>query len=121
MLNTMLDTTLPLTPIEWPEWGNPIEDARAFELIRGYSPYDNIAPQPYPPMLVTAGISDPRVTYWEPAKYVARLRATKTETAPLLLKTNMTSGHFGQTGRFDMLRDLAEQYAFVLACLDMAS
>lgn len=120
VLNTMLDASLPLTPIEWPEWGNPLEDEHAFHLIHGYSPYDNIAPQPYPPMLVTAGISDPRVTYWEPAKFVARLRATRTNDAPLLLKTNMSSGHFGQSGRFDMLRDLAEQYAFVLACLGLA-
>lgn len=120
VLNTMLDATLPLTPIEWPEWGNPLANADEFALIHGYSPYDNIKPQPYPPMLVTAGISDPRVTYWEPAKYVARLRASKTDDAPLLLKTNMSSGHFGQSGRFDMLRDLAEQYAFVLACLGLA-
>ena len=103
VLNTMLDASLPLTPIEWPEWGNPLEDRAAFELIRAYSPYDNIRPQPYPPMLVTAGISDPRVTYWEPAKYVARLRATKTDGNPLLLKTNMAAGHFGQSGRYDAL------------------
>jgi oligopeptidase B len=120
VLNTMLDPSLPLTPIEWPEWGDPLEHPRAFELIHSYSPYDNIRPQPYPPMLVTAGISDPRVTYWEPAKYVARLRATRTDTNLLLLRTNMAAGHFGQSGRFDALRDLAEQYAFVLACLGMA-
>ena len=117
VLNTMLDASLPLTPIEWPEWGNPIEDPAAFELLLGYSPYDRIEPQAYPPMLVTAGISDPRVTYWEPAKYVARLRATKTDANPLLLKTNMASGHFGQSGRYDSLRELAEQYAFTFACL----
>jgi oligopeptidase B len=117
VLNTMLDPSLPLTPIEWPEWGNPLEDRAAFELLRSYSPYDNIRPQPYPPMLVTAGISDPRVTYWEPAKYVARLRATKTDDNPLLLKTNMSAGHFGQSGRYDALYELAEQYAFIFACL----
>jgi oligopeptidase B len=120
VLNTMLDASLPLTPIEWPEWGNPLEDRAAFERIRSYSPYDNIRPQPYPPMLVTAGISDPRVTYWEPAKFVARLRATKTDTNLLLLKTNMNAGHFGKSGRFDALYELAEQYAFVFACFGMA-
>jgi oligopeptidase B len=117
VLNTMLDASLPLTPIEWPEWGNPIEDPAAFERIRGYSPYDNVRPQAYPPMLVTAGISDPRVTYWEPAKLVARLRATKTDTNPLLFKINMGAGHFGKSGRFDALYELAEQYAFVFRCL----
>ena len=117
VLNTMLDASLPLTPIEWPEWGNPLEDPAAFELLRGYSPYDRIEPQAYPPMLVTAGISDPRVTYWEPAKYVARLRASRTDDNPLLLKTNMASGHFGQSGRYDALLELAEQYAFIFACL----
>jgi oligopeptidase B len=117
VLNTMLDASLPLTPIEWPEWGNPIEDRAAFDHIRSYSPYDNIEPQPYPPMLVTAGISDPRVTYWEPAKFVARLRATKTDGNLLLLRTNMDAGHFGKSGRFDALLELAEQYAFMFQCL----
>src|SRR3954468_492409 len=120
VLNTMQDASLPLTPIEWPEWGNPVEDPAAFELLLSYSPYDRIRPQAYPPMLVTAGISDPRVTYWEPAKYVARLRATKTDDNTLLLKTNMASGHFGQSGRYDALLELAEQFAFVFACLDVA-
>jgi cytochrome bd-type quinol oxidase subunit 2 len=83
----MLDSTLPLTPIEWPEWGNPIEDKAAFEYIRSYSPYDQLRPGPYPPMLVTAGLNDPRVTYWEPAKYVAKLRTLKTDDSWLLLKT----------------------------------
>ena len=120
VVNTMLDATLPLTPIEWPEWGNPLEDPAALRLLLGYSPYDNVRSQPYPPMLVTAGISDPRVTYWEPAKYVARLRATKTDANPLLLKTNMSSGHFGQSGRYDALLELAEQFAFLFACLGVA-
>lgn len=119
VLNTMLDGSLPLTPIEWPEWGNPAEDREAFERIRRYSPYDNIRPQAYPPMLVTAGISDPRVTYWEPAKFVARLRATKTDRNPLLLKVNMGAGHFGKSGRFDALYELAEQYVFVFRCLGL--
>lgn len=117
VLNTMLDASLPLTPIEWPEWGNPAEDREAFERIRRYSPYDNIRRQAYPPMLVTAGISDPRVTYWEPAKFVARLRAMKTDDNPLLLKVNMGAGHFGRSGRFDALYELAEQYVFVFRCL----
>ena len=118
VLNTMLDTSLPLTPIEWPEWGNPIEDAAAFELIRSYSPYDQLQPGAYPPMLVTAGLNDPRVTYWEPAKYVAKLRTLKTDNNPLLLKTNMGAGHGGKSGRFDALREVAEEYAFILAALE---
>ncbi|MEQ8859407.1 MAG: S9 family peptidase [Pseudomonadales bacterium] len=119
VLNTMLDTTLPLTPIEWPEWGNPIEDPAAFEHIHSYSPYDQLQPGVYPPMLLTAGLNDPRVTYWEPAKYVARLRTLKTDDNWLLLKTNMDAGHRGQSGRFDALQELAEEYAFILASLGM--
>jgi oligopeptidase B len=117
VLNTMLDASLPLTPIEWPEWGDPVHDPEAFCRLLGYSPYDNIREQAYPPVLVTAGVSDPRVTYWEPAKYVARMRATRTDQAPpLLLKTNMTAGHFGKSGRYDALYEAAEALAFVLAC-----
>jgi oligopeptidase B len=114
-LNTMLDDTLPLTPIEWPEWGNPIEDKTAFDYIRSYSPYDQIKPRDYPPIFVTAGLNDPRVTYWEPAKYVAKLRALKTNANPLLLKTNMGAGHGGRSGRYDRLYEVAEEYAFMLA------
>jgi len=114
VLNTMLDPTLPLTPGEWPEWGNPIEDQAAFELIRSYSPYDQVKAQAYPPMLVTAGLNDPRVTYWEPAKWVAKLRELKTDDNELLLKTNMGAGHGGKSGRFESLRELAEEFAFVL-------
>ena len=117
VLNTMLDTSLPLTPIEWPEWGNPGEDKAAFELIRSYSPYDQLKAGRYPPMLVTAGLNDPRVTYWEPAKYVAKLRTLKQGDSPLLLKTNMGAGHGGKSGRFDSLREVAEEYAFVLWAL----
>jgi oligopeptidase B len=120
VLNTMLDATLPLTPGEWPEWGNPIEDRDAFELIHGYSPYDNVKAQSYPPLLVTAGLNDPRVTYWEPAKWVARLRATKTDDNILLLKTNMGAGHGGKSGRFESLRETAEEFAFILWQLGLA-
>ena len=120
VLNTMLDDSLPLTPIEWPEWGNPIEDAEAFKLIRSYSPYDQLKPGAYPPMLVTAGLNDPRVTYWEPAKYVAKLRTLKTDDNLLLLKTNMGAGHGGKSGRFDSLREVAEEYAFFLAAMELA-
>ncbi|MCB2075467.1 MAG: S9 family peptidase [Novosphingobium sp.] len=114
VLATMLDADLPLTPGEWPEWGNPIEDKAAFELIRSYSPYDNVKAQAYPPMLVTAGLNDPRVTYWEPAKWVARLRELKTDSNELLLKTNMGAGHGGKSGRFESLRETAEEFAFIL-------
>jgi oligopeptidase B len=120
VLNTMLDPTLPLTPGEWPEWGNPIEDKAAFELIRSYSPYDNVRAQAYPPLLVTAGLNDPRVTYWEPAKWVARLRATKTDDSILLMKTNMGAGHGGKSGRFESLRETAEEFAFILWQLGLA-
>ena len=114
VLNTMLDDTLPLTPGEWPEWGNPIEDPAAFALIRSYSPYDNVGPHAYPPMLITGGLHDPRVTYWEPAKWAARLRATKTDDNLLLLKINMGAGHGGKSGRWEQLKEVAEAYAFVL-------
>ncbi len=117
VLNTMMDASLPLTPGEWPEWGNPIEDAAAFDLLASYSPYDNVSAQAYPPLLVTAGLNDPRVTYWEPAKWVAKLRATKTDTNPLLLKTNMGAGHGGKSGRFESLREDAEEYAFMLGVM----
>ncbi|WP_404714247.1 S9 family peptidase [Sphingomonas sp. MMS24-J13] len=114
VLNTMLDADLPLTPGEWPEWGNPITDKAAFELIRSYSPYDNVAAKAYPPMLITGGLNDPRVTYWEPAKWAARLRATKTDDNLLLLKINMGAGHGGKSGRFAALHERAEAFAFVL-------
>ena len=114
VLTTILDDTLPLTPGEWSQWGNPIESRAAFDDIRAYSPYDNVTAQDYPAMLVTAGVSDPRVTYWEPAKWVAKLRTTKTDDNILLLKTNMTSGHFGKTGRFAALEDAARSYAFAI-------
>lgn len=114
VLATMLDETLPLTPGEWPEWGNPIDDKAAFELIRSYSPYDQVSAQDYPPLMVTAGLNDPRVTYWEPAKWVAKLRELRTNDAELLLKTNMGAGHGGKSGRFESLKETAEEFAFVL-------
>jgi oligopeptidase B len=120
VLNTMLDDELPLTPGEWPEWGNPITDKAAFDLIRSYSPYDNVEAKAYPPMLIMAGLNDPRVTYWEPAKWAAKLRATKTDSNLLLLKTEMGAGHGGKSGRWDALREDAEAYAFVLMVMGAA-
>lgn len=119
VLNTMLDADLPLTPGEWPEWGNPIESKQAFAYILSYSPYDQVVAQDYPPMLVTAGLNDPRVTYWEPAKWVAKLRELKTDDNELLLKTNMGAGHGGKSGRFQSIRETAEEVAFILWQLDM--
>jgi oligopeptidase B len=114
VMNTMLDDTLPLTPGEWPEWGNPIIDKKAFDYILSYSPYDNVTAQDYPPMLITGGLTDPRVTYWEPAKWAAKLRATKTDGNLLLLKINMGAGHGGKSGRWEGLHEVAETYAFIL-------
>ncbi|WP_332772525.1 S9 family peptidase [Phenylobacterium sp.] len=114
VLNTMSDTTLPLTPPEWPEWGNPIEDAQAYDRIASYSPYDQVAPKPYPAILATGGLSDPRVTYWEPQKWVAKLRENTTGRAPILLKINMEAGHGGASGRFDFLKEIALDYAFAI-------
>ncbi len=118
VLNTMSDTSLPLTPPEWPEWGNPIEDPAAYDLIESYSPYDKVGPRPYPPILATGGLSDPRVTYWEPAKWVAKLRDQTTGDAPILLKINMEAGHGGASGRFDFLKEIALDYAFALWALE---
>jgi oligopeptidase B len=120
VVNTMLDASLPLTVIEYDEWGNP-NDPELYRCIRGYSPYDNVRAQAYPHMLVTAGLNDPRVAYWEPAKLVARLRATKTDANRLLLKTNMGAGHGGASGRWDFLREVAFKYAFVLDVLGMGA
>ncbi len=120
VLNTILDDTLPLTPGEWSQWGNPIESEQAFRDISAYSPYDNLEAKPYPPMLVTAGVSDPRVTYWEPAKWVAKLRVTKTDDNILMLRTNMSSGHFGKSGRFAALEDAARSQAFALKAVGLA-
>jgi oligopeptidase B len=114
VLNTMSDDTLPLTPPEWPEWGNPLEDPAAYDLIASYSPYDNIRAEPYPAVLATGGLSDPRVTYWEPAKWVAKLRDHTTGNAPIMLKINMDAGHGGASGRFDFLKEIALDYAFAV-------
>ncbi len=118
VLNTILDDTLPLTPPEWLEWGNPITDPAAFATIRAYSPYDNVRAQDYPAMLVMAGLTDPRVTYWEPAKWVARLRARGTGGKPIVLRTNMDAGHGGAPGRFDRLREIGLGYAFAIAAVE---
>jgi oligopeptidase B len=117
VLNTILDADLPLTRLEWPEWGNPIDDQAVFEFIRSWSPYDQIGHHRYPPMLVTAGLNDPRVTYWEAAKYVAKLRHEKTDANPLLLKVNMGAGHGGKSGRYEYLHEVAEEFAFVITTL----
>ena len=119
VLNTMLDDKLPLTPPEWPEWGNPIADAAAFRTILSYSPYENVQAKAYPAILAMAGLTDPRVTYWEPAKWVARLRATMTSGGPILLRTNMGAGHGGATGRFERLDEVAIAYAFALWAVDL--
>ena len=114
-LNTMSDAELPLTPPEWPEWGNPLEDAAAYDAIASWSPYDTVPNAAFPPVLATAGLTDPRVTYWEPAKWVARLREHQQGEAPILLKTNMEAGHQGESGRYDRLKELALEYAFAVA------
>jgi len=113
VLNTMLDATLPLTPPEWKEWGNPIESAEDYDLIASYSPYDNIEERDYPPMFVSGGINDPRVTYWEPAKWTARMRELKTDDNLLVMRINMGAGHFSNSGRYGRLKDYAEEYAFM--------
>jgi oligopeptidase B len=120
VLNTMLDDTLPLTPPEWPEWGNPIESETDFKTILSYSPYDNIAAKDYPAILAMGGLTDPRVTYWEPAKWIARLRATMTGGGPVLLRTNMGAGHGGASGRFHRLDEVAIAYAFALWAVGLA-
>ena len=111
VLNTMLDKDLPLTPPEWPEWGNPIENRREFEIIRSYSPYENVERKRYPHIFAYGGLTDPRVTYWEPAKWVARLRERNTGDSLVLLKINMEAGHGGKSGRFQRFREIADDGA----------
>ena len=114
VLNTMLDETLPLTPPEWPEWGDPIHDAAAFETIRAYSPYDNVRAQNYPAILALGGLTDPRVLYWEPAKWIARVRRMRTDHNLIAFRTNLDAGHAGAAGRFDRLKEVALAYAFAV-------
>ncbi|MFN3319223.1 MAG: S9 family peptidase [Allorhizobium sp.] len=114
VLNTMLDDTLPLTPPEWPEWGNPIESEEEYRWIAAYSPYDNVEAKAYPPIIALSGLTDPRVTYWEPTKWIARLRATAPDAGPFLLKTNMAAGHGGKSGRFQRLEEIAFEYAYAI-------
>jgi oligopeptidase B len=118
VINTMLDASLPLTVGEYQEWGNPNEKA-AFDYMKSYSPYDNIAAKNYPAILVKTSLNDSQVMYWEPAKFVAKLRALKTDNNPLLLKTNMGAGHGGASGRYDFLKEVAFDYAFILSQLGM--
>ncbi len=120
VLTTMLDDTLPLTPPEWPEWGNPIVSADDYRTIASYSPYDNVSAQAYPPILAVAGLTDPRVTYWEPAKWAARLRERTTGTNPVLFRINMDAGHAGASGRFSRLEEVAYNYAFALKVTGLA-
>lgn len=118
VINTMLDPSLPLVREEYEEWGNP-EIREYFDYMLSYSPYDNVSAQDYPNMLVTAGLNDPRVSYWEPAKFVAKLRATKTDKNLLLLKTNLDAGHAGASGRYDFLKEIAFEYAFIFKVLNV--
>jgi oligopeptidase B len=113
VINTMLDASLPLTTGEYEEWGDP-QDPQYFEYMLSYSPYDNIARKAYPAMLVETSLNDSQVMYWEPAKYVAKLRTMKTDDNPLLLKTNMDAGHGGASGRYDYLREIAFTYSFIV-------
>jgi len=113
VLNTMLDESLPLTVGEFEEWGNP-KIKEQYGWMRAYSPYDNVHPANYPSMLVRTSLNDSQVSYWEPTKFVARLRATKTDANPLLLRCNMGAGHGGASGRYDALKDVAADYAWVL-------
>ena len=120
-LTTILDPSLPLTVTEWEEWGNPLEDPLVYAYMKSYAPYDNVTAQDYPALLVTAGINDPRVSYWEPAKWVQRLRERRTDRRRLLLKTEMGAGHMGPSGRYDAWKDEAFTYAFILDTLGMGS
>jgi oligopeptidase B len=119
VINTMLDSTIPLTVIEYEEWGDPNEKTY-YDYMLSYSPYDNVRAQDYPNMLITAGLNDPRVQYWEPAKWTAKLRTLKTDSNRLLLKTNMGAGHGGASGRYEELKEDAFYYAFILDVLDIA-
>jgi len=118
VVNTMLDETIPLTVIEFEEWGNP-KDKKFYEYMRSYSPYDNVEAKAYPNMLITASLNDPRVAYWEPAKWTAKLRALKTDENRLLLKINMNAGHGGASGRYEYLKEIAFNYTFIFDVLGL--
>ena len=118
-LTTILDPSLPLTIFEWEEWGNPVQDHNIYNTMKSYSPYDNVTNNQYPMMLVTAGLNDPRVSYWEPAKWVQKLRST-TNNARVILKTEMEAGHQGPSGRYEVWNDEAFVYAFLLSALELA-
>jgi oligopeptidase B len=120
VLNTMSDTSLPLTPPEWPEWGDPTRDPEAYDYIASYSPYDNVTAAPYPAVLARGGLTDPRVTWWEPEKWIAKLREHTTSGRPVLLAMNLEAGHGGASGRFDHLKEVAMDYAFAIWALDGA-
>jgi oligopeptidase B len=120
-LTTMLDESLPLTVTEWEEWGNPVEDPRAYAYMKSYSPYDNVSGQDYPALYVTAGLNDPRVGFWEPAKWVAKLRDLRRGDRALLLRTEMGAGHAGPTGRYEAWRDEARIQAFILTVAGLAA
>jgi oligopeptidase B len=119
VINTMLDASLPLTTGEYEEWGDP-QQPEYFHYMLSYSPYDNVEPRDYPAILVETSLNDSQVMYWEPAKYVAKLRATKTDRNPLLLKTNMGAGHGGASGRYEYLREIAFTYTFILWQMGLA-
>ena len=118
VINTMLDESLPLTVGEFEEWGNP-KLAEQYRWIRAYSPYDNLAARPYPSILIRTSLNDSQVGYWEPAKFVARLRTLKTDTNPLLFRCNMGGGHGGSSGRYDALHDVAFDYAWILTTVGL--
>ena len=114
MLNTMSDASHPLVPLTRPDWGDPLADPAAYDYIASYSPYDNVAAKAYPPVLATASVADDRVGYWEPAKWIAKLRAESASGAPMLLVTDMHAGHHGEPGRFQALRQTAMFFAFAI-------
>ena len=118
VVTTMMDETIPLTVIEWEEWGNPVKFPEFYHYMKSYSPYDNVEGKGYPHLLVTAGLHDPRVGYWEPAKWVAKLRAEKTDSNMLLFKCDLGAGHFSKSGRFDRLKEVALEYAFLLKAVE---
>jgi oligopeptidase B len=115
---TMVKPDLPLTVIEWDQWGNPASEEQ-YRYMRSYDPYEHVAPAAYPPIMATASLNDTAVPYWDPAKWVARLRARKAGDSALLLRTNMAAGHAGSSGRYSYLRDIAEEYAFIISAINL--